>query len=62
MPLKLRFIPARCLCHVEKLRASRAETPGEQTNRRLNLKTNTKYHEISTKCECIENQSNDYRL
>ena len=35
MHLKQRFFSARCLCHVESLRASRAETPGGQTNRRF---------------------------
>ena len=35
MHLKQRFFPARCLCHVEPLRVSRAETPGGQTNWRL---------------------------
>ena len=30
MHLKRRFIPARCLCHMESFKALRAETPGGQ--------------------------------
>ena len=51
MYLKQRFFFTRCLCH----RASRAETPGGQTNRRFKCivyKTYTKYYEISN--ECVE--------
>ena len=57
MHLKQRFVSARGLCHVESLRPSRAETPGGQTNRRFKCivyKTNTKYYEKSTICQCIE--------
>ena len=35
MHLKQRFISARCLSHVELLRASRAETPSGQINWRF---------------------------
>ena len=47
MHLKQRFFPARCLSHVESFKASRAETPVGQTNRRFKFfvyKTNTKYY------------------
>ena len=59
MHLKQRFFPP-CLSHVESFKASRAETPVGQTNRRLKCfvyKTNTKYYEISTICEFIERKS-----
>ena len=46
MHLKQRFISARCLSHVELLRASRAETPGGQTNWRFikQIQNIMKYH------------------
>ena len=61
MHLKQRFFSARCLCLMESLRESRTETPGGQNNRRyykcIVYKTNTKYYEISTICECVEKLS-----
>ena len=39
------------------LRASRAQTPGGQTNRCFKCivyQTNTKYYEKLTMCECVE--------
>ena len=38
MYLKQQFFIAMCLCHVESIRASSAETPGRQTNQRFMCK------------------------
>ena len=51
MHLKPQFFPAyRCICHVESLRALRAETPSGQTNGRFkNIMKNQLYTTSSNK-------------
>ena len=60
MHLKQQFISARCLSHMELLRASRAETPGGQTNRGFikQIQNIMKYHYIQMWRKIID----DYRL